>query len=87
MRIEIKKFGEILTSRPSGREAFLVIRAYLKPTKEDESIELDFSGVKVLAPSWADEVVTGLRQEYGDRVICLPSNNPSVIESLKVIAE
>lgn len=87
MRIEVKKFGEILVSRPAGREAFAVIKAYLKPVKSTEKIELDFSGVKVVAPSWLDEVLTGLRGEYGDRVVCLPTENSSVIESLKVIEE
>src|ERR1700694_5666942 len=55
MRIEIKKFGEITTTRPEGREAYLVSRAYLRPARGDEPIELDFEGVKVLTPSWADE--------------------------------
>jgi hypothetical protein len=85
MRIEVKKFGEILTSRTEGREAYLVSRAYLKPTKNEERIELDFDGVKVLTPSWADEFITGLRSEYGERVVCLPSSNASVIASLQII--
>jgi len=85
MRIEIKKFGEILTSRSEGREAYLVSRAYLKPTKNDEPVELDFEGVKVLTPSWADEFISGLRSEYGKRLVCLPSSNPSVIASLQII--
>ena len=85
MRIEIKKFGEILTSRSEGREAYLVSRAYLKPAKGDELIELDFEGVKVLTPSWADEFISGLRSEYGKRLVCLPSSNPTVIASLQII--
>jgi hypothetical protein len=85
MRIQIKKFGEILTSRSEGREAFLVSRAYLKPATTDEKVELDFDGVKVLTPSWADEFITGLRLEYGERVVFLPSSNPTIIESLKII--
>jgi hypothetical protein len=85
MRIEIKKFGEILTSRIEGREAYLVSRAYLKPAGEDEPIELDFEGVKVLTPSWADEFISGLRSEYGKRLVCLPSSNPTVIASLQII--
>ena len=85
MRVEIKKFGEILVSRPSGREAYLILKSYLKPKTPEEPIELDFSGVKVLAPSWADEVVGALRREYGPRVTCDPSDNLSVIESLKII--
>lgn len=87
MKIEVKKFGEILTSRTEGREAFLVSRAYLKPAQKDEPIELDFDGVKVLAPSWADEFISGLRSEYGDRVVCLPSSNPSVVASLQIISQ
>ncbi len=86
MKIEVKKFGEILTSRSEGREAFLVSRAYLKPVRDDESIELDFDGVKVLTPAWADEFISGIRSEYPQRVVCLPSDNPSVVESLKFIS-
>jgi hypothetical protein len=86
MRIEIKKFGEILTSRPEGREAYLVSKAYLRPATPEEPIELDFEGVKVLTPSWADEFVGGLRSEYGNRILCLPSSNPTVIASLQMIA-
>ena len=85
MKIEVKKFGEILVSRPAGREAYLVLKSYLKPKTAEEPIELDFSGVKVLAPSWADEVVGALKREYGLRVQCQPSGNLSVIESLKII--
>lgn len=85
MKIELKKFGEILTSRPAGREAALSIKAYFKPAP-GERVELDFSGVLSVGPSWLDEVLTALREEHGDdRVHCLPSDNPSVIESLKIL--
>ncbi len=86
MKIDVKKFGgEILTSRPNGHDAGLAIKAYFKPEPGDR-IELDFSGVLAVGPSWLDEVLTILRNEYGvERVICLPSDNESVIESLKVI--
>lgn len=56
MLIKVSDFGEVLISRPSGREAFLQAQAYLFP--KDGSIDkliFDFDGVKVLAPSWADE--------------------------------
>ncbi|MBI2340336.1 MAG: STAS-like domain-containing protein [Deltaproteobacteria bacterium] len=85
MKIEVKKFGDLLISRPAGHEACLAARAYLKPKSKDEPIELDFSGVKVLAPSWADEFISGLKKEYGNRVVCLPSSNLSVVESLKIL--
>ena len=87
MKIEVKKFGEILISRPAGREAFLVAKAYLSPKTDKEAIELDFDGVKVMGPSWADEFVTGLKSLYGQRVVCLPTKNPTIVLSLKTIEE
>jgi hypothetical protein len=85
MKVELKKFGEILTSRPAGREAGLAMRAYLKPGA-GEKIELDFEGVLAVGPSWLDEVLSTLRDEFGrERVVCLPSTNASVAESLKAI--
>lgn len=85
MKIELRKYGKILTSRPAGREAAMAMKAYFD-LKPDDKIELDFSGVVSVGPSWLDEVLMFLREEYGsDRVVCLPSNNSSVIESLKVI--
>ena len=87
MKIAIKKFGEILTSRPEGREAYLAARAYLRPATSEEPIELDFEGVKVLTPSWADEFISGLRSEYGQRISFLPSANPSVTLSLQMMGK
>ncbi len=83
MKIDIQKFGGILTSRPAGKEAYLVIKAYFVPPNPKELLELDFSGVKVATPSWLDEVLTGLKKDYGDRVVVLPSDNTTLIESLK----
>ena len=85
MKVQVKKFGEILSSRPAGREAGLTIKAYFKPEPGDR-IKLDFSGVLAVGPSWLDEVLTVLRGAYGKkRVVCIPSENASVIESLKII--
>lgn len=86
MRVKLIKFGEILTSRPAGREAGLAIKAYQKP-KAGENIELDFDGVLSVGPSWLGEVLSILYEEYGrSRVTCLPSDNSSVIESLKILS-
>lgn len=85
MKIALKSYGAILTSRPAGREAALAMKATLRPAA-GELVELDFEGVISVGPSWLDEVLSALRQDFGkDRVICLPTNNASVIESLKVI--
>lgn len=87
MKISMKKFGNLLVSRPAGREAALVMLSAFKPQTTTEPIELDFTDVLSVAPSWLDEVLTGLKQEYGERVIVLPTQNASVIASLQTIAE
>lgn len=85
MKVKLAKFGEILTSRPAGREAGLAIKAYQKP-KVGENIELDFEGVLSVGPSWLEEVLSILQEEYGkSRVVCLPTQNKSVVESLKIL--
>jgi len=54
--------------------------------KPNEKIELDFTGVLSMGPSWLDEFLNLLKETYGGkRVICLPSDNPSVNRSLEII--
>jgi len=85
VRIELKSYGTILTSRPAGREAALAMKTQIKLTA-NEKVELSFDGVVSVGPSWLDEVLSALKSEYGNnRVVCLPTKNLSVIESLKVI--
>ena len=85
MKIPILKYGDLLVSRPAGREAVAAMLAYLPPVVADELIELDFEGVLVVAPSWLDEVLTGLRERFGSRVRCLPSKNASLVASLETL--
>ena len=88
MKVELKKFGTRLVSRPDGREAFLVFKSYLKPKTKEEKIELDFSGIHVLTPSWLDEFIAGVKETFPSNPInYLPSVNASVIESIKVLEE
>jgi hypothetical protein len=87
MCIELIKFGDILVSRPAGREAYLAMSAYnLKDASEDEDILIDFSGVKVLTPSWADEVVTKIAAKYKN-VKFINTQNTSVQATLKTLRE
>ncbi|HLC43530.1 MAG TPA: STAS-like domain-containing protein [Patescibacteria group bacterium] len=84
MRIELKKFGNVLVSRPAGREAYLAMSAYVtKDLGEKESIVIDFDGVKVLTPSWADEVITRLAENHSISVE--NTDNPTVRETLKTL--
>jgi len=86
MVVKIINFGDILMSRPAGREAFLMAKAYVfKEIKQTDDIVLDFNEVKVLAPSWADEFITGIKSEFSKPVQCINTENPSVKASLKII--
>lgn len=85
MRIELKKFGKVLTSRPAGKEAFAAIRPILDPNAD--IVEIDFSSIISLGPSWADEFFTALRNIYKERIKYLPTSNQSVIETLKILKE
>jgi hypothetical protein len=87
MRIEIKKFGDKLVSRPAGREAFLALESYqLKGLPKDEIIEIDFESVKALTPSWADEVVTKIANKFIN-VKLLNTENATVQATLKILRE
>ena len=87
MRIELKKFGEMLISRPAGREAYLALSAYLiKDIKRDELLEIDFSGVNVMTPSWADEVITNLAKEFHN-IQLENTENPTVQATLQTLRE
>ena len=85
MKLELKKFGELLTSRPAGKEAYLSAKAYTLPKDTKATIEVDFSGVKVLSPSWADEFLTPLQRDF-PAVTMVNTANPSVKATLDILA-
>lgn len=89
MKIQLIKFCDFLSSRPSGREAFLVIQStFLSELSENEKIEIDFDGIKVLTPSWMDEVLTPLSEKYPDRIKLLnETDNPTVKNTLETLRE
>jgi hypothetical protein len=66
MRIQMKKFGTLLNSRPAGREAALRIFQIANGFLNDKEMILDFAGVEVLTPSFADELIRLLKERYED---------------------
>lgn len=86
MKIHLKKFGELLISRPAGKEAYLAAKAYTLPTSQ-ETIQIDFEGVKVLSPSWGDEFITALKNDFPGKVEFLHTENASVKATLKILNE
>ena len=87
MKIELRKFGTTLTSRDSGREAYKVIEPSLRGLKDDEEVTVDFSGVNTFSPSWGDEVVMNIIRNTNNKVVLLNTDNISVKESMKLLAE
>ena len=87
MKIDIKKFGTHLLSRPEGRDASLVIRnQFLDKVKSDELIELDFNGVKVLTPSWLDEILQEIYKSMNPKNVTFKNTqNSSVKASIETV--
>lgn len=85
MEIKLVKFGEMLVSRPAGREAYLSAKAYLLKGNLPE-VEISFDGVKVLTPSWLSEFLDLLKIDFPKtKIVFLKSENPSVQATLKIL--
>ena len=87
MIIPLKKFGTTLVSRPSGKEAWLAFQPVLNEVSTDEEIIVDFEGVVVLTPSWADEFLTPLNKQFNSKVKLHNIDNPSVTATLTILAK
>ena len=87
MKLQLEKFGKTLISRELGVEAFKALQSTLRDFSEDEELEIDFSGVLTLSPSWADEFLSPLLNQLDDKLILLPSDNLSVHATLRILQE
>ena len=87
MKLQLEKFGGTLISREFGSEAFKAFQPTLRKFSKDEKLEIDFSGVLTLSPSWADEFLSPLLNQLSDRLILLPSDNLSVHATLRILQE
>lgn len=87
MKLQLEKFGKTLISRELGREAFLAFQSTLRNLPENEELEIDFSEELTLSPSWADEFLSPLLNQLGDRLVILPSDNLSVRATLRILEE
>ena len=88
MKIEIRKFGTHLISRPEGRDAALVIKNQFLNNFQGDSIELDFTDVKLMTPSWLDEIYQELLTKFKhEKIIFLNTSNSSVKASIETICD
>lgn len=88
MILLMKNFGEKLDSRPAGREAWLAIQPRLREISKEETLTLDFADVLLLTPSFADEFVTNILNDFPNRVILLNTqSNITVKKTLEFLSE
>ena len=87
MKLQLEKFGKTLISRELGSEAFKAFQPTLRELSQDENLEIDFSGVLTLSPSWADEFLSPLLNHLGDRLVLLPTDNLSVHATIRILQE
>ena len=85
MKVELKKFGTTLTSRQAGKESFLAFQPSLSNIGVNETLEIDFDLVVTFSPSWADEFLTPLQNEFKERLILKNTANPSVQATLELL--
>ena len=83
----LKKFGTTLTSRQLGRESFAAFNPHLAELHDNEKLEIDFEGVNTFSPSWGDEFLTPLANNYKDRVVLMNTQNPSVKLTLGLLED
>ena len=70
-----------------GSEAFKAFQPTLLELPPNEELEIDFSGVLTLSPSWTDEFLSPLLERLDERLVLLPSDNLSVQATLKILQE
>lgn len=87
MKLQLEKFGKTLISRELGSEAFKAAQVALRDLSNEEEIEIDFSGILTLSPSWADEFLSPLLNQLGDKLILLPTDNLSVHATIRILQE
>lgn len=85
MTIQMSKFNTFLNGRPAGREAALRIQQIVNGSTDKEDIILDFSGVEVLTPSYADELLQDLRGKYGSDKVSIINTSQTVSETIQAV--
>lgn len=70
MILELKKFGTILNNRTTAREAVLRARQIVNGEKDTpDDLVLDFTGVNIMTPSFADQFISGLKELFPKKEI------------------
>jgi hypothetical protein len=85
MTIQMSKFNIVLNGRPSAKEAILRIQQIVNGSAERENVVLDFAGVEVLIPSYADELLRALEAGYGREKVEIMNTSQAVAETIQAV--
>lgn len=85
MIIQMSKFNTVLNSRPAAKEAALRIQQIVNGSTQQENVVLDFTGVEVLTPSYADELLRILKDKYGPEKIEIINTSQTVSETIQAV--
>ena len=85
MIIQMSKFNTVLNGRPAAKEAVLRIFQIVNGSADREDVVIDFVGVEVLTPSYADELLRSLRERYGTKKVKIINTSLSISETIKMV--
>jgi hypothetical protein len=85
MMINMKKFGYVLTSRQAGKDAYAAYLPTLSQIADSDEVIVDFEGVNTFSPSWGDEFLTPLYEQFGRSVKLINTTNPSVALTIETL--
>ena len=83
MKVELKIWRHSHHDQQVKKHIFQLKPIYCQKEKNEEVI-VDFEGV-LFFPSWADEFLTKLTEEYPDKISYIHTENPSVQATLETL--
>ncbi len=86
MTVQMFKFNTVLNGRLSAKEATSRIQQIVNGSAERENVVLDFTGVEVLTPSYADELLRTLKEKYGSEKVRIVNTSNAVAETFQAVA-
>ena len=85
--IRMQTYGDFLTSREDGKQAYEAIKRDFLTSHPDIQFFCDFQGVKVLAPSYCDEVFGNWQEEFPNSLVLDKNMNHALKAAFDTVQE
>ncbi|MBP9127883.1 MAG: STAS-like domain-containing protein [Elusimicrobia bacterium] len=85
--IPMRSYGDFLTSREDGRQVYEAIKRDYLTSHPGIQFFCDFQGVKVLAPSFCDEVFGSWMEEFPNTLALDQSMNHALKAAFETVEE